>query len=234
MNQIETFFFDQTLATEFSMVFEKYQWTVLHHKEEQTSLDGEGNPKMIFIKEEEKTAQTIELLLSIKNKRTFIWVLAEESLSMRMMYMKLGADGALKLADNNTIEEFALFTTNLYKKITNVGEGSNQESELVSYQEKIQLNLQNFSMVIEGKEIYFTKSEYKLIDFLLDHASETVSYQELVNHLWGKKEEAKLLGEKRKYRIANLVFHIRKKLNQEGLKKKYIQTIRSRGYRIVV
>lgn len=236
MNQIETFFFDRQLADTFTKTFENYQWTVFHHKEEEVTEDTKNEFKVIFIKEQEQNvAQTVNLLLSINKQRTFIWILSEESVQIHLMYMKLGADGALKLVDNN-LEEVALFVTNLYKKVVRTEEAlePGKENNLVSAEKNVQLKSQNLSIVFEEKEIYLTKNEYHLIDCLMVNQGETVTYKELIQHLWReKKKDEPLPNEERKYRIANIVFHIRKKINQEGIDKELIQTIRSRGYRIV-
>ncbi|WP_375179648.1 winged helix-turn-helix domain-containing protein [Enterococcus rotai] len=230
MNQIETFFFDQQLANKFSMVFKEYQWTVYHHKEENVPLTIKEESKIIFIKSQEKEiAQTIDLLLSIKSKQVFVWVVSEENVQIHMMFMKLGADGALRATDN--IEEIALFVTNLYQKIEKERGNPVPQETTLNLEEQVQLNVQSFSMEIEGKEIYFTKKEYQLMEYLYTHVGETASYEELVRYLW-KESESELAGEEQKYRIANIVFHIRQKLSKEKIKKEIIQTVRSRGYRI--
>ncbi|MGX7245961.1 winged helix-turn-helix domain-containing protein [Enterococcus quebecensis] len=87
------------------------------------------------------------------------------------------------------------------------------------------LNKDAQSLSLNGRsEICFTRLEFMTLSFLYDRADEVVTYQEISNHLW-KGEHSK-----RKYRVANIIFLIRKKLGEEG--KDLIRTVRSKGFRL--
>ena len=52
--------------------------------------------------------------------------------------------------------------------------------------------------------------------------------EELYKNVW------KDTANERKYRVANVIFHLRKKIEQDVNKPQYIKTIRSKGYMLTV
>ncbi|MDN3193933.1 winged helix-turn-helix domain-containing protein, partial [Enterococcus faecalis] len=63
---------------------------------------------------------------------------------------------------------------------------------------------------------------------LFKHAGQTITYEELYKNVW------KDTANERKYRVANVIFHLRKKIEQDVNKPQYIKTIRSKGYMLTV
>ena len=55
-----------------------------------------------------------------------------------------------------------------------------------------------------------------------------IKYEELYKNVW------KDTANERKYRVANVIFHLRKKIEQDVNKPQYIKTIRSKGYMLTV
>ncbi len=70
-----------------------------------------------------------------------------------------------------------------------------------------------------GEEILLTKiGIFFTIEYLYKHAGQTITYEELY-----KKMSGKILRMNEKYRVANVIFHLRKKIEQDVNKPQYIK-----------
>lgn len=178
----------------------------------------------------ENIGQTCELIIKVRNiTNCFIWVLSEETTKMnRIIHLQLGADGTF--TNETDLEEFALYIMKTLERRSSItkSQGLNGLGKQSTEKKKsfdIRLIPTNYSVKIDGKdEISLTKLEYRTLELLIDRKGEAVTYEELYENAWGQEE-----GDK-KYRVANLVFHLRKKLDDDSFKSKYIRTVRSRGY----
>ncbi|MEI5993547.1 DNA-binding response regulator [Candidatus Enterococcus mansonii] len=203
------------------------------HQIHPTELD-DGIKKMdailIFEASLEEIGLTCELIIKVRSlTNKFVWVLSDESTKInRIVHLQLGADGTF---DKRTeADEFCLYIMStlerrLNKKIQQTAIATNTQLLKTEKVAAIQLVPNNFSVNIEGKgEVGLTKLEFKALESLIRRKGEAVTYEELYKSVWGEEK-----GEK-KYRVANLVFHLRKKLEDDSFKPKYIRTVRSRGY----
>ena len=73
-------------------------------------------------------------------------------------------------------------------------------------------------------EISLTRLEYQLMNLLYENPSKGITYEEIYEEVWQTPYKDN------KYRVANLVFHLREKLEKAGGKPSIIRTVRSRGY----
>lgn len=179
-----------------------------------------------------------ELILELrKNVKALIWVFSENlSKTSKMIYLQLGADGVA--AKEEEYEESILQLSNILKRVkeekttTNnldfVFEQKNSESS------SLELIPNNFSVLLEGEsEINLTKLEFQTISFLVQHIGQAVTYEEIYQNVW--KDDFNNCEEGNKqYRVSNLIFHLRKKLEVDTAKPKYIKTIRSKGYMLAI
>nr|WP_236674834.1 winged helix-turn-helix domain-containing protein [Enterococcus sp. BWR-S5] len=89
----------------------------------------------------------------------------------------------------------------------------------------VELLNDNRSVVIGGdREIGLTKLEYQLLELLFARDGKAVTYEEIHEDVWGKKQTFS------RARIANLMFHLRQKMEVDPLYPKYVRTVRSKGY----
>lgn len=86
----------------------------------------------------------------------------------------------------------------------------------------------NFSIVLQGKEISLTKLEFRTIEFLQSQQGVAVSYEEIYKNVWDED------GQGKQYRVSNLIFHLRQKIEEDTARPEYIKTIRSKGYMLKV
>ncbi|MGX7265621.1 winged helix-turn-helix domain-containing protein [Enterococcus crotali] len=178
----------------------------------------------------ENIGQTYEWIIKTRSlSNCFIWVLSREATKInRIIHLQLGADGTLD--SEIDLEEFSLY---IMKTLERRAVGQNQLESTSSARRlneedgpfDIRLISGNSSVKIDGKnEIALTDLEFSTLELLIERKGQAVTYEELYENIWGEEE-----GDK-KYRVANLVFHLRKKLNDDSFKSKYIRTVRSRGY----
>ncbi|MBO0474542.1 response regulator transcription factor [Enterococcus ureasiticus] len=173
---------------------------------------------------------TCELIVKVRSlSNCFIWVLSEESTKVkRVIHLQFGEDTTF---DSHTdAYEFCLFITKTLERRSGrqANQDKNERTKQSTEAEKafeIELIPTNFSVKIgEKNEIALTKSEFKILKLLSDRKGEAISYEELYKNIWGKEK-----GDK-KYRVASLIFHLRKKLEDDSFEPKYIRTLRSKGY----
>lgn len=208
----------------------------IHFFEPQDLNEQIKNMDAVMIKEAslEEIGQTCELIIRIRNlTNRFIWVLSDCSTKInRMVYLQLGSDGTFD--DRYDSDEFGLYvqtaldrrqenTEVLSSKIVSEGGAKNHVKDSIC------LIPTNFSVDVEGiGEVSLTKLEFQALEILIDHKGEAVSYEEMYRTIWGKETADQ------KYRISNLIFHLRKKIGDDPFKPKYIKTVRSRGYMLSV
>ncbi|MBO0466908.1 response regulator transcription factor [Enterococcus plantarum] len=187
-----------------------------------------GNYDGIIINEQQ--AQNIgmicELIILLKKKQdTFIWVISERENKMNhIVYLQLGADGII---DNECApEECQLMITNALNRYKNAHQVNVKRTEKVSNDCQFQLRPCNFSVILNGIEINLTKLEFKTIEFLQTQQGVAVSYEEIYKNVWEND------GNDKQYRVSNLIFHLRQKIEKDAAHPEYIKTVRSKGYKL--
>ncbi|WP_086349267.1 winged helix-turn-helix domain-containing protein [Candidatus Enterococcus clewellii] len=175
----------------------------------------------------EDTAQTCSILLKLKeNADIHVWVFSSGSQKvMRTVYLQLGALGII--SEECEEDELQLIISNsLGKKNVRCGKQSLNEDEASPEEaDKLKLIPRNHSVKLHGKkEIPLTKLEYKTLELLYKNKNNTVTYGELFEEVWKEK----FINQN--YRVANLVFHLREKIEDNSVSPIFIRTVRSKGY----
>ena len=179
---------------------------------------------------EQDMGKVCDLLLSIKQKSSaFIWIIVTKTSAIhRKIYLELGADGLFE--PQHFPEELFLHMRNVFLRRETLSGKKETSYPSEKQGQELLLNLHNLSLFIqEGnnhQEISLTKLEYQLLELLFSDPGKAFSYNEIFDYLWQGPLE------RENYRIANIVFHIREKLKNHGLKHNYIRTVRSKGYMI--
>ncbi len=89
----------------------------------------------------------------------------------------------------------------------------------------LRLNKSKHTLKQNGKKIELTHKEYQLLLYLIENQDRVVEREELLNNIWGYD----FIGESRALDVH--IRSLRSKLDDNG--SKYIQTIRSVGYRFI-
>ncbi|MGL4694807.1 winged helix-turn-helix domain-containing protein [Enterococcus larvae] len=183
---------------------------------------------IIYNEIQQNMSEVCRLILKIREEAdSSLWVFSKKnSETDRILYLQLGA--------NNNIdgecppEELQLIIKNetALKSVTSGFMKDRIQTEN-SIGSKVQLNAKNQSVLSsDGREIELTKLEYKMME-ILNSTDETVGYKELYTQLWSSYQKHS------KARIANLVFHLRTKFQENGVLDIDIKTVRSQGYRLI-
>ncbi|WP_207696233.1 hypothetical protein DOK67_0002035 [Enterococcus sp. DIV0212c] len=189
---------------------------------EQTDHPIELNAIIIF---SETMSETCNWLMKLKKQvKVPIYLLSaiDESRS-NIVYLQLGAEACFPM--KMEAEELYYTLSNLLSHYLN-----NQRHFLAntsSSRKEIELISRNLSVLIDGKqEVSLTKKEYSALEILYNSPGQTISYDELKEKLW----VSEINGENKNYRVANLMFHLRNKIEASTTNPRFIKTVRSKGY----
>ncbi|MGX7245674.1 winged helix-turn-helix domain-containing protein [Enterococcus quebecensis] len=183
--------------------------------------------------DDNRMSVVLKAIIEIKAQTNkLVWVLTKETNSIKnLVFLKLGVDGVLPI--NDFPEEFSLVMENALHRQKN---GLNHDTQMgsISLEERIsdefplfELFPSNLSVIINGeKEICLTRLEYRTLEILYRNRNQAVSYKEIYETVW--KDD---IGNKQ-YRVANLIFHLRKKVEKDKDNPQFIKTVRSIGYRL--
>ncbi|WP_211272466.1 winged helix-turn-helix domain-containing protein, partial [Enterococcus haemoperoxidus] len=133
----------------------------------------------------------------------------------RLIYLQLGAT----IVFDNQIKpnEFGIIVSNLLQPRVGLRQAVLEEK----VGSGLQLNVYNHSIRLENEqEVLLTPLEYKLVSYLKSKKEQGATYEEIYQVLWQQE-----MGNQR-YRVANLVFLIRTKIEKSTAHPKYLKTIR--------
>jgi two-component system KDP operon response regulator KdpE len=93
---------------------------------------------------------------------------------------------------------------------------------------RVEADLDKRLVRVDGEEVHLTPNEYKLLQVLIRHSGKVLTQRQLLNEVWGpnQTEQAQYL---RVY-----VAQLRRKLESDPARPKYLQTEPGVGYRLVV
>ena len=93
---------------------------------------------------------------------------------------------------------------------------------------QVEVDLEKRIVKVKGEEVHLTPNEYKLLQALIKHAGKVLTQRQLLSEVWGPNstEQAQYL---RVY-----IAQLRRKLEEDPARPKYLQTEPGVGYRLVV
>ena len=89
------------------------------------------------------------------------------------------------------------------------------------------VDIRRHQAFISDKEIHFTQNEFKIIELLCLHAGRVLTYDAIINHVWGP------YGGSSNQILRVHMANIRRKLNENPSQPKYILTVLGIGYRML-
>ena len=90
------------------------------------------------------------------------------------------------------------------------------------------IDLARHQVMLDGEEIHFTQNEFKIIELLAIHAGKVLTYDFILEHIWGPYSGS---GSNQILRV-NMA-NIRRKIEENPAQPKYIFTEIGVGYRMV-
>lgn len=199
----------------------------LINKDEAAELTDNGDVVIINEQQIQNIGMVCELIILLKKKSdAFIWIISEQIHKMNhIVYLQLGVDGILDNQSDPIISKL-LITNALNRYNTQLGQ--NSQLNKVENNSVLKLLPCNFSILLQGKEISLTKLEFRTIEFLQSQQGVAVSYEDIYKNVWDED------GPGKQYRVSNLIFHLRQKIEEDTARPEYIKTIRSKGYMLKV
>ncbi|MBP2100405.1 winged helix-turn-helix domain-containing protein [Enterococcus rivorum] len=179
---------------------------------------------VMHYRENAEKSELYEQVVIIRNVSVIpIWVVSEVMSSReRLTFLKLGVLVIIKKGIFD--EELSLSLVNALKIVDHRRTITN--TRILSQSKNIEIIDSNCSIRFkEGQIVHLTRLEFQLILELAKEPNKAVSYEELTTLIWSDSVPKGDI-----YRLANLVFNVRKKLREENIDPSIIKTIRSRGY----
>ncbi|GGD00590.1 DNA-binding response regulator [Enterococcus wangshanyuanii] len=181
----------------------------------------------------EETTKLCELFLKIKDDYDgHIFVISMDTQTLgKIVYLRLGVDYVFNINQGHEeiqlVIDNALVRTRKRKKVQ-FDRKKHQENE-----SPLVLVRNNFSVLVHGvNEVSLTKKEYQILDFLFETPNSARSYQEIYKELYN--DSTYVDGGVKNYRVANIIFHLRKKIEKFTDSNQYIKTVRSIGYMLAI
>jgi len=168
-----------------------------------------------------------EMILKVREQSDcYIYIISTTSQDTgKIIYLRLGADFVFTKS-HHELEEILLVMNNTFSRNQKDTNRSINEEEQKKNFEKILLIPNNFSVLIEGnREVSLTRLEFQTLNLLAKKPKVAYSYDEIYQELYQEGLEGDL-----RYRVANIIFHLRKKIEVSTNRPMYIKTVRSKGY----
>ncbi|ALS35600.1 two-component system response regulator VicR [Enterococcus rotai] len=187
-------------------------------------FDEEKRKKRIdaFIIEDNESKESIfeELMMIRKISNSLIILITSiSSPAIRIAYFKLGVD--IIFSKSTDTEELAVQLNKLLNRVTAI-KSNNAEKERESICCLIKEN-RTFKSE-KGEEISLTRLEYKLMELFTKNENRALSYEQISKYIWD------VISPQKFYRVNNLVFHLREKIEEDSKHPQLIKTVRSNGY----
>ena len=90
----------------------------------------------------------------------------------------------------------------------------------------VEADFEKRQIIVGGQEVHLTPNEYKLLQVLIKHAGRVVTQRQLLNEVWGPQHT-----EQSQY-LRVYVAQLRRKLEQDPARPRYLQTEPGVGYRL--
>lgn len=161
---------------------------------------------------------------SVQNNFCPVWIYKEKcNANDRLLLYNIGAISVFneEMHQDEIIKAIHNGLTLIQKNV----EDKNKETITKNNEKQFKLISENLCVLLGDKPpIYLTKKEYKTLSLLYSASPRAVSYKELYEEIWD------LPYDEKNYRIANIIFHLRSKLEKDVRAPKFVKTVRSNGY----
>lgn len=189
------------------------------------TLDG----VIIFEENLNNIGEVCKYMINLKKESdALLWIVVpEQEHSAKLIYLQMGTDAAFSYESD--LEENVLTMANALKRYKNISEYKKEYQPIIDENSPLKLNSKNLSAVIDGSiEIPLTRIEYKIMELLLKNPNVAISYQDIYKEIWAEESDQS------KFRVSNVIFHLRKKLDEDPVEPRFIKTIRSKGYLVTI
>jgi two-component system KDP operon response regulator KdpE len=110
------------------------------------------------------------------------------------------------------------------KKTQDTNQDAHKDEALIRYGE-LELDPVKYRLQKHGRRIHLTPKQFAMLHYLMIHAGEVVSQEQLLKHAWGPE-----YGDESTY-LRVYMCQLRKKIEDDPLNPKYLVTLSHVGYR---
>jgi len=93
--------------------------------------------------------------------------------------------------------------------------------------DNVKINFKKMIVSIDGKEIHFTRKEFLILEYFIQHDGEVVHRHDLLNEIWGYEKTPTTRT------VDNSILELRKKIEEVPSNPKHIVSISGVGYRFI-
>lgn len=83
---------------------------------------------------------------------------------------------------------------------------------------------------MDGREVNVTRSELRLLEYLVHHAGEVCTREDLIRYIY-KEEYDSSGGDIADMRLDSLIYRLREKVEPDRRHPRYLITVRGRGFK---
>jgi two-component system alkaline phosphatase synthesis response regulator PhoP len=162
------------------------------------------------------------LISTQENFKTFVWLFVPGcKKNEKEVFFQLGANAVID--NEEKVNELVQMIKNYFFRMELMNNTPFNKDSKAAFE----LHDNNLSVSIDGgNEVSLTKKEFQVLSILYNNANATVTYEKLYKSIWNREYK-----DIQKYRLANVVYHLREKLEKlEKGKGDSIKTVRTRGY----
>ncbi|MHC5228799.1 winged helix-turn-helix domain-containing protein [Enterococcus sp. LJL99] len=211
---------DELSTQELVHIFQMQDYQLINVKEKKQfdQLDG----LVINLTKGNNLTKVIDWLLYSKNNPAiFVWVVSNDQLGKEEenILLELGANDVLPIAED--VKKTSYIIRNTFARVDKMNDSCFERSNQSAI-----LNEKNQAVFVNGEEKLLTRTEFNLFKILYEHADITVSYEELLEFIWGD------LDNNCSFRLSNIIHNLRSKVDKSDQFE--LKTIRSKGYMLTL
>jgi two-component system KDP operon response regulator KdpE len=130
-------------------------------------------------------------------------------------------------ADDYVTKPFAIreLKARIQATLRRVAHPSSSESRILRFDgDRLTIEPQSHKVIVRGEEVSLTPTEYKLLLYLAYNAGRVLSYEQILDNVWGPGYENGLTN------VKLYVWYLRRKIEEDPTNPRYILTQRGVGY----
>lgn len=212
---------DEELSTQDLVHFFKMQNYQIINVKEKEQFDQLNGLVINLTKKNNLTTVIDWLLYSKTNQAIFVWVISNKQLEKEEenILLELGANDVVSIEEDT--KKISYIVRNTFARLNQMN-----DNHCAQRKHNTILNEKNQAVFVNGEEQLLTKTEFNLFKKLYEHADMAVSYEELLEYIWGDLEK------NCSFRLSNIIHNLRSKVDESNQFE--LKTIRSKGYMLTL
>ena len=163
--------------------------------------------------------ELLERLKALHKRENVIIISAKDSLEDKVLGLELGAD-------DYVTKPFGMGELMARMRVC-LRRAGNKEGEPILTCGGLQLNLLEHRVVVEGREVKLTPTEYELLKVMLKYAGRVLTHKQLLKAVWGNEYDTDT------HYIRIYMRQLRRKIEPDPAQPKYLITEAGIGYRLL-